>query len=287
MDYDQKVCRHDPEILNKRIVAFVMTAFALACLLIVTVLYEQDLFDAQHKRAVAVQEAKADEIKWRNRFWNEIANPAADLTASPRFQGYLRFRAGITERPPVEFLVVTPAEARELIRANVVSSNELVLSTESAQIVDGMRLGRPPPEMPLPSSADLPAARDACAEMIGQPPMFWLVLWVALTFITHMSLWLFDDEPRLGSSWMNIDRVRGGYVRRAMVAILYAPVLLVIAASVALLHVPDLLMGIWRLARTLAIAVPVAALSTLVALIGAWRMGRDVAAHLFDWCREQ
>lgn len=226
--------KRDPSSLNGAIVRFASVAAVVAFLVWGPILgTQQEYLRNASQRAVAEWNQETQPLKWSNDFWEEIANPNSRLTKSTKLQRYVRDLAASEDGAEAGGLVVI-TDVTWLNRCGILDADG-ELSAVSLERVAAIRAGKIPTPNPIPPEVDLDDPqfhRDAYAEFFLYPPFYWAWVWTALAAILYPSARQarFDEHyVWVMGPWLGIDRTEGAYVRRALIAVMYTPVLLPMA----------------------------------------------------------
>lgn len=214
--------------------AFAVVIFPFLLMLAMDI---QEEYDREYATTVAHHDADRINTQWRNAFWEDVTAPEgspvthdADLVRSVRM---LFFQDGpMRAEEWNEVVLVLQYNASGRLHGILTSTGSF--TDESMRQIERIQQdGTFVPEEPPPAQAD-PIRRNAYREMFD---------WRLLLFGWTVCAWTGYAFGRIcgAAPWFGITRIRGAYVERGLVALLYAPPFLFLAVCLAIWR------GLWFL----------------------------------------
>lgn len=237
------------------------SVIAFACVIGAGALFlddQQSKFDVAHSQAMAAQRAELSNAEWRNGFWKDVVAPEGTaVTHDPKLVlavHALFFRDGPLNVDVWTETVGTLSERSRQGSAHGVL-NEYGLFTDASlrQIERLQKNGEWVPE-PTAIQAE-PVRADAVAQWLGgAKPLYWWAGTSVASYLCALIIFLIDGETLV--PWFGITRVRGAFLSRGALTILYAPLFLTCAiaygfrrAGHAAIRTPRQLADWWKTSR--------------------------------------
>lgn len=218
-----------PYLLNGALARMVIIGIMVGVVAGIMLSSQQEFLDRAYDDAVASRALVAGPVEFQNDFWKEVADPKARLTRFPALQTQARELAGMDAGGASGAVIVNDDGARRLLESGIIATDGS-LSKASRDKIARIRSGEPPTPLPLPPSIDPddPAFhRDAYREFFLEAPYAPAWIWAAMALVLYpfgrsASIDSYWRQPM--GRWLGINWIKGGRVRRTLIAILYAPV---------------------------------------------------------------